>query len=73
MGTANTDINLRPSPSPNNEPIGLVTKGSRVKILKSQGRWQQVEIVTQGRDVPEDVKVSSEGWLYGDYVDIDNQ
>jgi uncharacterized protein YgiM (DUF1202 family) len=70
MATANTDINLRPGPTPNNDPIGLVTKGSRVKILKAQGRWYQVEVVSQGRERPETL-ASTRGWLNGDYLDLD--
>ena len=69
-GTANTDINLRPGPSADNEPIGLVTKNSKVKVLKVQNNWYQVDIVEQGRDT--NVALSSNrGWLYGKYVDLD--
>ena len=69
-GKANTDINLRPAPSADNAPIGLVTKDSRVKILKIQNNWYQVEVVQQGRerDAP---LASNRGWLYGKYVDLD--
>jgi serine/threonine protein kinase len=69
-GRANTDINLRPEPSSNNEPIGLVTKNSRVRIVKTQNNWYQVDIIEQGR--PRDVELSTtRGWLNGRYVDLD--
>jgi hypothetical protein len=37
-GRANTDINLRPDPSSNNDPIGVVTKNSRLRIVKTQNK-----------------------------------
>ena len=69
-GIANTDINLRPGPSADNDPIGLVTKNSKVRIIKTQNNWYQVDVIEQGRD--RDVPLTSNrGWLYGKYVDLD--
>jgi uncharacterized protein YgiM (DUF1202 family) len=68
-GTANTDINLRPEPRIDNSPIGLVTKNSRVRILRTQNNWYQVEIIEQGRQTPQNT--SNRGWLYSKYVDLD--
>ena len=69
-GRANTDINLRPEPNANNDPIGLVTKNSRVRILRSQNNWYEVDVLEQGRD--RDVQLAtSRGWLNGRYVDLD--
>lgn len=70
IGVANTDINLRPEPSADNRPIGLVTKDSRVRILKSENNWYHVEVIEQGRalDPPQD---SDRGWLHGRYVTVD--
>jgi serine/threonine protein kinase len=69
-GKANTDINLRPAPNMNNEPIGMVTRNSRVRIVKMQNNWYQVDIIEQGR-AADDAPASSRGWLYGRYVDLD--
>jgi serine/threonine protein kinase len=69
-GRANTDINLRPSPSADNEPIGLVTKNSKVRVLKVQNNWYQVDIIEQGRE-REVANSSNRGWLHGRYVDLD--
>lgn len=69
-GRANTDINLRPEPNANNDPIGLVTKNSRVRILKMQDNWYQVEILEQGRDRSDQLS-TTRGWLNGRYVDLD--
>ncbi len=70
MGTANTDINLRPTPSANNAPIGLVTRNSRVRIVKVQNNWYQVDVVQQGRERSE-ILATNRGWLNGKYVDLD--
>lgn len=69
-GTANTDINLRPGPSADNDPVGLVTKNSKVRIIKTQNNWYQVDVIEQGRErvVP---LTTNRGWLYGKYVDLD--
>ncbi len=69
-GRANTDINLRPSPNVNNDPIGLVTKNSRVRIVKSQNNWYQVDVIEQGR-TPNNPLETNRGWLNGKYVDLD--
>jgi SH3 domain-containing protein len=69
-GRANTDINLRPSPNINNEPIGLVTKNSKVRIVKSQNNWYQVDVIEQGRQRDTALE-TNRGWLNGRYVDLD--
>lgn len=69
-GKANTDINLRPEPSADNAAIGLVTKGSRVRIIRSQNNWHQVEILEQGRPLDEPLS-TDRGWLHGRYVTLD--
>ena len=70
MGRANTDINLRPEPNANNDPIGMVTKNSRVRILKTQNNWYQVDVIEQGRDRDTPLP-TNRGWLNGKYVDLD--
>jgi hypothetical protein len=69
-GRANTDINLRPEPSANNDPIGMVTKNSRVRIVKTQNNWYQVDVLEQGRDRGEALP-TNRGWINGRYVDLD--
>ena len=68
---ANTDIYLRPSPNTDNEPIGLVTKNSRVRIVNSQNNWYQVDVIEQGRSRSSQPG-ASRGWLNGKYLDIAN-
>jgi len=70
-GVANTDIYLRPSPNTDSDPIGLVTKNSKVSIVNSQNNWYQVDIVEQGRERPVAANANAtRGWLNGKYVDI---
>jgi hypothetical protein len=66
---ANTDIYLRPSPSTNNDPIGLVTKNSKVRIVKTQNNWYEVDVVEQGRE-RNDQPSATHGWLNGKYLDL---
>ena len=66
---ANTDIYLRPSPNTDNEPIGLVTKNSKVKIVNAQNNWYQVDVVEQGR-ARGSTLTATRGWLNGKYLDI---
>ena len=68
-GIANTDIYLRPSPTTDNEPIGLVTKNSKVRIVNSQNNWYQVDVIEQGRDRGGQGN-ATRGWLNGKYLDI---
>ncbi len=68
---ANTDIYLRPSPNTDNDPIGLVTKNSKVRIVNSRNNWYQVDVLEQQSDPPARLN-ATRGWLNGKYIDIDN-
>jgi hypothetical protein len=67
--TANTDIYLRPSPNTDSDPIGLVTKNSKVKIVTMQNNWYQVDVIEQGRVRPQAAN-ATRGWLNGKYLDL---
>ena len=68
---ANTDIYLRPNPSTDNDPVGLVTKNSKVRIVNSQNNWYQVDVVEQGR-ARGGAPNATRGWLNGRYLDLDD-
>lgn len=53
------DLNFRKGPGMSHEIIRSLNKGIRVRILKSEGSWLQVEVAGQV------------GWLYGSYVKRD--
>ncbi len=67
---ANTDIYLRPSPNTDNDPVGLVTKNSKLRIVNSQNNWYQVDVIEQGR-VRSGPLSGTRGWLNGKYIEID--
>jgi serine/threonine protein kinase len=68
---ATTDIYLRPNPSTDNDPVGLVTKNSKVRIVNSQNNWYQVDVIEQGR-ARTDAPNATRGWLNGRYLDLDD-
>ena len=68
-GKINTDLNLRPTPSSKNEPIGIVSKDSRVKILNSSDNWYEIEVIEYGRP-KENPEYADHGWVFAKYVDV---
>ncbi len=68
-GVASTDVYLRPSPNTDNEPIGLVTKNSKVRIVNTQNNWYQVDVIEQGSSRPTQGN-ATRGWLNGKYLEI---
>ena len=70
MAKATTDVNLRAGPSANSELIGLVTRDSRVKIIRTDGIWHEVDIIEQGRQDAEQPG-NGRGWLNGRYVSVE--
>jgi len=69
-GKTNTDLNLRPSPSNKNDPIGMVSKDSRVKILSSSDNWYEIEVVEYGR--PKDnPNYADRGWVYAKFIKVE--
>ena len=67
--TANTDIYLRQGPSTDGDPIGLVTKNSKVRIVNSKDNWYQVDVVEQGRPRQGGTN-ATRGWLNSKYLDM---
>ncbi|MCB1024909.1 MAG: protein kinase [Acidobacteria bacterium] len=70
-GIATTDINLRSEPSTNKEPIGLVSKNSRVRVVNMQNNWYQIVIIEQGRPGT-DSNLPDRGWAYGQFITLDD-
>ena len=66
---AKTDIYLRSGPDATTDQIGLVTKNSKVRIVKEQNNWYQVDVVEQGRARTGDA-TATRGWLNGKYLDM---
>ena len=70
MGTAKTNINLRPQPTTKNEPIGLITVNSRLRVLEKQNNWYRIEIQEYG-EPKRNPDFADSGWAYGKYITID--
>lgn len=69
VAVAKTDINLRPTPSRNNQALGRVEWKSRVRILQTRGNWAEIEILERGR-ISRDSSTSDRGWVDRSYLDL---
>lgn len=67
IGIATTDINLRPAPTTNNTPIGLITVNSRLKIVQKDNNWYEVIITEHGRPKTNQ-NYADRGWAYGKHI-----
>lgn len=66
-GVANSDVNIRADSGTDNDIIGLVPKGSRVRILDSKENWYKIEVTDWSRpkNNPDD---KEQGWVNGRYI-----
>jgi serine/threonine protein kinase len=66
-GTANSDVNIRADSGVDNDIIGLVPRGSRVRILETKEDWYKIEIISLSRPKrnPND---KEQGWVNGKYI-----
>ena len=70
-GTANGGVNLRSVPTTTgNNPIGIVTENSKVKILDKQNGYYKVEIIEQGIPGKNDGNPNT-GWVWDKRIDIE--
>ncbi len=65
-----TDLNLRRDPSTDNDPVGLVESGSRVRVLSVNANWCEVQVTQHGRE-PNDPNSASHGWVNKKYLKFD--
>ena len=56
------DINLRSDPSTKNQPSGLISQNSRLKIISTGDKWYEVEIIQHGRPKENDAW-AERGWI----------
>ncbi len=69
IGTTTGDVYLRSEPNDDKQFIGVVTKGSRLKIVNSRDNWYEVDVVEYGS--PKKVSTYADhGWVSGKYVDV---
>ncbi|MBX3292561.1 MAG: protein kinase [Acidobacteria bacterium] len=66
---ASSDVYLRSTPSTDNQPLGIVTKKSKLRVIKVQDNWYHVDILEQGRKstgAPD----QGRGWVNGKYLEL---
>ncbi len=68
-GTANTDVNLRPTAGTDGDPLGVVPKNSRVRIVSQKDNWYEIDVVEFAR--PKENPTDAEhGWVNKRYIDV---
>ena len=67
-GVITTDVKLRPDPSMNNRSIGIVTQGSRARVLSTDSNWYEIEVLQQARDDPNN---ANRGWVNRRFLNVD--
>jgi hypothetical protein len=71
-GVALMDLNLRPQPGTDNQPVGLVPKNSRVRIVNTRDNWYEVDVIQFAR--PKDNQADAEhGWVSRKFIDVQEQ
>lgn len=65
-GIVQTDVRLRADASTNNRALGIVTKGSHVRVLSVKNGWYEIEVLQQGRDDP---MSANRGWINKRFLD----
>jgi len=68
-GIATTDVNLRPEPGINNNPIGVAEAGSRVRVLSVRNNFYEVQVLQHGR-AKDDPDSKDRGWLNKKYLEL---
>ncbi|MCA1849830.1 MAG: SH3 domain-containing protein, partial [Acidobacteria bacterium] len=64
---ASTDVNLRNGPHQSFTKIGLVEKGSTVRVLSVNGGWCEVKVLERGRP-KDDPDSADQGWVDRDLL-----
>jgi serine/threonine protein kinase len=62
-----TTVNLRAGPGRSQERIGEVESGSRVRVLRSEGGWVEIEVVQRGYP-RRDENGPTRGWIDGAFL-----
>jgi serine/threonine protein kinase len=69
-GVSNADVKIRPTASFDLKEIGLVPKGSKVKVLTVTDDWLEVEITEFSRP-KNSPNAAEKGWVSKKYIDLD--
>ena len=69
-GVTTTDLNLRPDPSTDKDPVGIAENGSRVRVLTVNNNWYEVQVLQHGRPKV-DPYTADRGWVNKKYLKFD--
>jgi serine/threonine protein kinase len=69
QGVANTDVNLREQGDADSRKIGMIPKGSRVRVVKNQDNWYEVVVIEYGR-AKESPTDADRGWVNRRYITV---
>jgi len=69
-GVTTTDLNLRPDPSVDKDPIGVAENGSRVRVLTVNNNWYEVQVLQHSRPKT-DPFTADRGWVNKKYLKFD--
>ena len=62
-----TNVNLRAGPGASQDRVGQVESGSRVRVLRTEGAWVEIEIVQRGYPRLEEGG-ATRGWINGRFL-----
>lgn len=68
-GIALIDVNLRPTAGVENPPVGLVPRGSRVRILNTNENWMEIDIIQFSRE-KQNPNDAEHGWVNRRYIEM---
>ena len=68
-GVANSDVNIRKDGDVDSAKIGLVPRGSKVRVLNSKDNWLEIDIIELSRP-KENPNDAERGWVNGRYITI---
>jgi len=69
-GVTTTDLNLRPAPGTDEDPIGVAENGSRVRVLSVNNNWYEVQVLQHARP-KSDPFTADRGWVNKKYLKFD--
>jgi serine/threonine protein kinase len=68
-GIANSDVNIRSEGNVDSPRIGLVPRGSKVRIRQVKDNWMEIDIIEFGRP-KENAGDRDRGWVNGRYITV---
>ncbi|HEX8493260.1 MAG TPA: serine/threonine protein kinase [Pyrinomonadaceae bacterium] len=68
-GTTTTDVNLRSEPNKNSASLGVAAQNSRVRVLRVNNSWYEVQVIEHGRDNM-NPDFPERGWIHKNFLEF---